>query len=371
MRNAFRICNFQEILAHGPRISKMSGSRRRRIVTTLAREMPAAQRIRALAAHLGTAAADPSPPAPPGAAAVGTVGSGMVVASVEAKHVLRAGGTCLVFVKIVTDSGVVGWGEATNSGRNLATAEAVMEAARHLEGKDPFEIERHWQQIYRGTFRRGGPILCSALAGIEMALWDIKGKSLGVPVYELLGGKVREKVRCYAHCGAPGAPHLDPYTPPEERRAFLETFDAKEWCGNETPVFVSFSQFKTQWFTKTGSGPQTSQKSQEHFFLQGEGIERHSQRCERDPPARLALLGLQGEHHRRYGDGRTPHRLPACHRDVCGYPRRDWTQCGECAVVVRCMRYAVCAVVVRSVRSSSAQCSAQCAHAACGMTSIG
>ena len=91
MRNAFRICNFQEILAHGPRISKMSGSRRRRIVTTLAREMPAAQRIRALAAHLGTAAADPSPPAPPGAAAVGTVGSGMVVASVEAKHVLRAG----------------------------------------------------------------------------------------------------------------------------------------------------------------------------------------------------------------------------------------------------------------------------------------
>eukprot|EP01043_Picozoa_sp_COSAG02_P084066 COSAG02_NODE_21965_length_768_cov_0.919283_1_plen_71_part_01 len=71
----------------------------------------------------------------------------MAVASVEAKHVLRAGGTCLVFVKIVTDNGVVGWGEATNSGRNLATAEAVMEAARHLEGKDPFEIERHWQQI--------------------------------------------------------------------------------------------------------------------------------------------------------------------------------------------------------------------------------
>ena len=154
----------------------------------------------------------------------------MIVASVEAKHVLRAGGTCLVFVKIVTDTGVVGWGEATNSGRNLATAEAVMEAARHLEGKDPFEIERHWQQIYRGTFRRGGPILCSALAGVEMALWDIKGKALGVPVYELLGGKVREKVRCYAHCGAPGAPRLDPYTPAEERRQALETFDATEWA---------------------------------------------------------------------------------------------------------------------------------------------
>jgi L-alanine-DL-glutamate epimerase-like enolase superfamily enzyme len=191
--------------------------------------MPAPQRIHALAGHLSTSAAAPPPPSPV-AGMVGAVGSGMVVASVEAKHVLRKGGTCLVFVKIVTDNGVVGWGEATNSGRNLATAEAVMEAARHLEGKDPFEIERHWQQIYRGTFRRGGPILCSALAGIEMALWDIKGKALRVPVYELLGGKVREKVRCYAHCGAPGAPHLDPYTPAEERRKALETFDAKKWA---------------------------------------------------------------------------------------------------------------------------------------------
>lgn len=91
----------------------------------------------------------------------------------------------LTFAACFRDTGVVGWGEATNSGRNNATAEAVMEGARYLYGKDPFEIERHWQHIYRGTFRRGGPILCSALAGIEMALWDIKGKALHVPVFEL------------------------------------------------------------------------------------------------------------------------------------------------------------------------------------------
>ena len=96
--------------------------------------------------------------------------------------------------------------------------------------KDPFEIERHWQQIYRGSFRRGGPVLVSALAGIEMALWDIKGKKIGVPVYELLGGKVREKIRMYAHLGATGATHHDPYAPPEERRAFLKTFDPVEWA---------------------------------------------------------------------------------------------------------------------------------------------
>ena len=134
-----------------------------------------------------------------------------------------------------------------------------MEGARYLYGKDPFEIERHWQHIYRGTFRRGGPILCSALAGIEMALWDIKGKALGVPVYELLGGKCREKIRCYAHAGAPGAVHLDPYAPAEERRAFLEDFDAKEWAkgltvsvngeGGIHPRDSPFSAFKVNIIT--------------------------------------------------------------------------------------------------------------------------
>jgi L-alanine-DL-glutamate epimerase-like enolase superfamily enzyme len=190
----------------------------------------ARRRLRSLSHHLSLPNGSDS--APLHAAPAGAGGSGTEIASVEAMHVRRPkGGTCLVFVKITTDNGVVGWGEATNSGRNQSTAEAVMEGARYLYGKDPWEIERHWQHIYRGTFRRGGPVLCSALAGIEMALFDIKGKQIGVPVYELLGGKVREKVRCYAHMGSSHpAPHLDPYVDPAERREALEDFDATEWA---------------------------------------------------------------------------------------------------------------------------------------------
>src|SRR5262249_42854180 len=66
-------------------------------------------------------------------------------------------------------------------------------------GKNPFEIERHWHQLYRGAFWVGGPVLNSAISSIEMALWDIKGKALGVPVYELLGGKCHDRVRAYAN----------------------------------------------------------------------------------------------------------------------------------------------------------------------------
>jgi galactonate dehydratase len=74
---------------------------------------------------------------------------------------------------------------------------------RYLIGQDPRQIEKHWQALYRGAFYRGGSIICSALSGIEQAMWDIKGKALGVPAYELLGGAVRDKIRIY--CGAGGA----------------------------------------------------------------------------------------------------------------------------------------------------------------------
>jgi galactonate dehydratase len=78
-------------------------------------------------------------------------------------------------------------------------AEAVKEIAPYLVGKDPRRVAHHWQAIYRHAFYRGGPVLTSALSGIDMALWDIKGKALGVPVYELLGGPTRDRVRVYAH----------------------------------------------------------------------------------------------------------------------------------------------------------------------------
>ncbi len=106
-----------------------------------------------------------------------------------------------LFLKIHTDEGIVGLGEPILEGRARTCAEAVAEVAPYLIGKDPRNVIHHWQAIYRHAFYRGGPILTSALSGIEQALWDIKGKHLGVPVYELLGGPTRDRVRVYAHVG--------------------------------------------------------------------------------------------------------------------------------------------------------------------------
>lgn len=104
-----------------------------------------------------------------------------------------------VFVRVVTDEGIVGVGEATLEMRELTVAEAVRELRRIFIGRDPHEIEGLWHQAYRDVYFRGGPVYQSALSGVEMALWDIKGKALGVPVWQLLGGKVRDSVPCYAN----------------------------------------------------------------------------------------------------------------------------------------------------------------------------
>lgn len=107
-----------------------------------------------------------------------------------------------LFLKITTDEGLSGWGEPIVEGRADTVRTAVEELLHgYLIGKDPFRIEDHFQTLYRSGFYRGGPILNSAISGIEQALWDIKGKALGVPVYELLGGSVREKVRVYSWIG--------------------------------------------------------------------------------------------------------------------------------------------------------------------------
>lgn len=104
-----------------------------------------------------------------------------------------------LFLKIYTDAGIVGLGEPVTEGRALTCAAAVKEIEPYLVGKDPRAVVHHWQAIYRHAFYRGGPILTSALSGVDQALWDIKGKAFGVPVYELLGGPTRNKVRVYAH----------------------------------------------------------------------------------------------------------------------------------------------------------------------------
>lgn len=102
-----------------------------------------------------------------------------------------------IFLKIHTDAGVVGLGEPLLEGRALTIQTAIKEIEPYLIGKDPRRVVHHWQAIYRHAFYRGGPILTSALSGIDQALWDIKGKLLGVPVYELFGGPTRDRVRVY------------------------------------------------------------------------------------------------------------------------------------------------------------------------------
>ena len=106
-----------------------------------------------------------------------------------------------LFLKISTDGGIVGWGEPVVEGRAHTVQAAVDELSDYLVGKDPRRIEDHWQAMYRGAFYRGGPILMSAIAGVDQALWDLLGKSLNAPVHQLIGGAVRDRIQVYSWIG--------------------------------------------------------------------------------------------------------------------------------------------------------------------------
>lgn len=106
-----------------------------------------------------------------------------------------------LFVRVETADGAVGWGEASLEGYAEAVDGAIEALRDRFIGHDPRRIEDIWQVAYRGGFYRGGPVLMSALAGLEQALWDLKGKSLGVPAWEMLGGEVRDRIRAYAWIG--------------------------------------------------------------------------------------------------------------------------------------------------------------------------
>lgn len=106
-----------------------------------------------------------------------------------------------LFLKIETDVGLVGWGEPVVEGRAHTVETAVHEMMESLIGRDPSRIEDIWQELYRTAFYRGGPILMSAIAGIDQALWDIKGKQYNAPVHDLLGGACRDKIRVYQWIG--------------------------------------------------------------------------------------------------------------------------------------------------------------------------
>ncbi|MGO4887463.1 galactonate dehydratase [Anaerobacillus sp. MEB173] len=105
------------------------------------------------------------------------------------------------FLKMETDEGITGWGEPVIEGKAYTVKAAVEELSEYLIGKDPLRIEDHWNVLYRGGFYRGGPILMSAISGIDQALWDIKGKYFNTPVYQLLGGACRDSIRVYSWIG--------------------------------------------------------------------------------------------------------------------------------------------------------------------------
>jgi galactonate dehydratase len=148
-------------------------------------------------------------------------------------------------VKVTTDQGLVGWGETTLEGKPKSTIAAVEELASYLLGKDPLRIEQHWQHIYRSAFYRSGPVNMTALSGIDQALWDIAGQYFGVPIYQLLGGAVRNRIRVYAHWG------IDNLSPAglDAARHRLEGLQKKgytayksgpggKWRGHEPPAVI-------------------------------------------------------------------------------------------------------------------------------------
>ncbi|WP_229123078.1 galactonate dehydratase [Halapricum desulfuricans] len=171
-----------------------------------------------------------------------------------------------VFLRLETDTELVGWGEATLAGHSSATVAAVETIMEHyLLGKDPREIERHWQAMYRGQYFRDGPILMSAIGGIDTALWDLKGKHFEAPVYELLGGRARDHIDVYQWIGGESASdvsdaaadavqngynilkmeavaHTDRLDPPETtERARKRVAAVREEVGEEIDLVVDFS----------------------------------------------------------------------------------------------------------------------------------
>src|SRR5881409_2309984 len=117
-----------------------------------------------------------------------------------ARVIVTCPGRNFVTLKIETRDGVTGVGDATLNGRELAVAAYLSDhVIPALIGRDPHRIEDTWQYLYRGAYWRGGPVTMTAIAAVDVALWDIKGKAAGMPVYELLGGAAREGVMVYGH----------------------------------------------------------------------------------------------------------------------------------------------------------------------------
>jgi galactonate dehydratase len=155
---------------------------------------------------------------------------------------VQTGTRCSFIVKVETDAGIAGLGEGGMSGRELAMQGALEHYARLLAGMDPRRIEHIWQLLYRSQYFEGGKIFGAIISAIDIALWDILGQSLGVPVYQLLGGACRERVRCFTTLGALTGPHVV-----EQARAAVEAgwgtlrfgpgMAGEDWIGGDGAVY--------------------------------------------------------------------------------------------------------------------------------------
>lgn len=143
-----------------------------------------------------------------------------------------------LFLKIETDEGISGWGEPLVEGRAATLEASVSEWKDYLIGKDPLLIEQHWQTMYRCAFYRGGPVMMSTIAGIDEALWDIKGRYLGEPVAALLGGAVRDKVKVYRSIHGDTPEKLAE----DARRAVQEGYQLIKAAPTEATHFVDSNQ---------------------------------------------------------------------------------------------------------------------------------
>jgi len=158
-----------------------------------------------------------------------------------------------VFVEVITDTDLIGYGEASLEGRANTVISAVEELKRVLIGKDPFRIEHLWQLMYKSSFYRGGPVLSSAISGVDIALWDLKGKILNAPVYELLGGPSRERVRLYAH--------IEPFT----AGGYVKSKDSEGLELGTTSEYIEFAlERKEQGFSAVKLVPVYSPRPLDH-----------------------------------------------------------------------------------------------------------
>jgi galactonate dehydratase len=146
-----------------------------------------------------------------------------------------------VFVKISTDAGITGWGEMLKDDAK-ACAAGALEVGNYLVGQDPLKVVFHWQAIHRGAFYRGGPIKTAISSGIDQALWDIKGKAFGVPVYKLMGGPTRDRVRVYGRVNAETGVNAMKVGPRAGNRQPIKYIEGKKAVDAEVDSFKALRQ---------------------------------------------------------------------------------------------------------------------------------